>query len=264
MNDSTAVLSTWKSLPSESSAHQLQGEVIRAGELKSGDYEQMYILLSMYFAGTTEAQFQSDLGEKEWVILLREQKTQTIQGFSTLMQFRRLIHDRPVIAFFSGDTIIAREYWGETILPKLWSRHVFRVADEIYAAEPDTRVYWFLICSGYKTYRFLPVFFQRFFPSPDYSTPPEIKFLRDELGSFRFGDEYDSQQGVVRFKHATPLKDGVAAITEQRLRDPHIAFFEQANPGHLKGDELACLCEIRRDNLTRAGKRMVGEIVQEQ
>jgi hypothetical protein len=30
------------------------------------------------------------------------------------------------------------------------------------------------------------------------------------------------------------------------------------NPGHANGDELACLTEISRSNLTPAGERMVG------
>ena len=29
------------------------------------------------------------------------------------------------------------------------------------------------------------------------------------------------------------------------------------NPGHLDGDELACIAELSRANLTRAGVRMV-------
>src|SRR5690349_23459155 len=45
----------------------------------------------------------------------------------------------------------------------------------------------------------------------------------------------------------------------QRLKDPHVSFFINANPGHVGGDELACLAELSRANLTPAGRRMVGE-----
>ncbi|HZS07034.1 MAG TPA: hypothetical protein VFD58_19515 [Blastocatellia bacterium] len=260
MNDSTAVLPTLKSPPSEMEsgvrdASRLEGSVVRVTELTETDRAGMYGLLEMYFARTTRQQFDGDLAEKEWAILLRDSESGGVQGFSTLMRFSVEIENQPVVAFFSGDTIIAREYWGETTLPRLWGRHVFRLADEIH----DARVYWFLICSGYKTYRFLPVFFREFYPHCERPMPAAIRQLLDTLGRLKFKNEYDAGRGVVRFAHATPLHEGVADITEQRLRDPHVAFFARANPGHARGDELACLCEITRGNLTPAGRRMVGE-----
>ena len=79
-------------------------------------------------------------------------------------------------------------------------------------------------------------------------------------GGYKFGDEYDAERGVIRFHQAAPLQSGVAEITPQRLKDPHVAFFVQANPGHAHGDELACLAELSRGNLTPAGARMVGPL----
>src|SRR4029450_8872982 len=117
--------------------------------------------------------------------------------------------------------------------------------------------YWFLICSGYKTWRFLPLFFREFYPNLAAPTPPHIQRLLDMLGTQRFGNEYLPEQGIVRFKKPTPLKHGVAEITGERLLDPRIAFFARMNPGHLYGDELACITRLSRANLTRAGLRMV-------
>ncbi len=85
--------------------------------------------------------------------------------------------------------------------------------------------------------------------------PPHIRNIIDHLGVCKFGDQY--ADGIVRFRNATPLRRGVAEITDERLRDPNIAFFARANPGHANGDELACLTEVSRSNLTRAGQRMV-------
>jgi hypothetical protein len=45
----------------------------------------------------------------------------------------------------------------------------------------------------------------------------------------------------------------VAEIEEQRLDDPHVAYFAAANPGHRQGDELACLTRLDPANLTPAG-----------
>lgn len=237
--------------------NRLAGQVVRVSELTPRDLEQMYALLTAYFAGATRRQFENDLAEKEWAIVLRDAMSERVQGFSTLMSWRTTIDAQPVTVFFSGDTIIHRDYWGETTLPRLWSRHVFGLAEQIVAQISEARAYWLLISSGYKTYRFLPLFFREFYPHYQCATPPHLQRLLDQLGRHKFGDEYDAARGVVRFKQSAPLQPGVADLTAQRLRDPHVAFFAQANPGHARGDELACLTEITRANLTLAGARMV-------
>lgn len=218
----------------------------------------MYELLETYFQGTTREQFESDLAEKEVAIMLRDLRDGQIQGFSTLMRITAEIDRQNIVAFFSGDTIIAPEFWGETLLSRLWSQTIFAETDRIRGQDPETRPYWFLICSGYKTWRFLPVFFKTYFPNPQAVTPPAIQRILDELGQRRFGDQYIPEEGIVRFRVAAPLREGVADVTEERLHDPLVAFFHRMNPGHARGDELACLTEITRSNLTRAGERMVG------
>jgi hypothetical protein len=217
----------------------------------------MYALLESYFAATSRMQFESDLAEKEAVVLLRDVDGGQIRGFSTFMRLSATIDQQDVVAFFSGDTIVAHQFWSETVLSRLWSRTVFAEADRINSARPAARVYWFLICSGYKTWRFLPVFFREFYPNSDAHTPPAVRRILDGLGELKFGEQYDALSGVVRFARATPLRKGVADVTEHRLNDPRVEFFARMNPGHVNGDELACLTEINRANLTRAGERMV-------
>jgi hypothetical protein len=155
---------------------------------------------------------------------------------------------------FSGDTIVDREYWGETVLARVWSQHAFRLAASIR----DSRVHWFLICSGYKTYRFLPAFFREFYPTFERPTPRRIRDAMRALASVKYPREFDAGRGVVRPERPAPLMSGVADVTLQRLADPHVAFFVEANPGHADGDELVCLTELVASNLTPAGRRMVG------
>ena len=233
---------------------RLVGRVTSPEALSPAQRDRMYSLLAHYFADVTRPHFEHDLAEKEWVILLTDTVSEQIQGFSTLMRLQVAVDDQPVVAFFSGDTIIHQDYWGETALPRLWGRHVFGLAETIRQAQ----VYWFLISSGYKTYRFLSVFFREFFPTYQRATPPAIKRVLDALGHLKFPGEYDSESGLIRFAQPSPLRSGVAQITERRFRDPHVAFFVAANPGHDRGDELACLVELTYANLTAAGRRMLG------
>lgn len=259
MSNSMIALSTPTSPRFEAACeHRLTGAVVARANLSVRERAEMYQLFEAYFAGTTRTQFEADLAEKELVVLLRAGGNESIQGFSTLMRIEARVDGRDITAFFSGDTIVAREYWGETELSRLWSRTVFAEADRIRAQNPEARAYWFLICSGYKTWRFLPVFFREFYPNPDAPTPAHTQNILDTLGERKFGSDYHKESGIVRLRTATPLREGVADVTEQRMRDPRIAFFTQRNPGYLQGDELACLTEIARANLTRAGERMLG------
>jgi hypothetical protein len=237
---------------------RLIGAVRRVADVTPGERGRMHAILARYFANAGRAQFERDLAEKEWTILLADAASGELQGFSTLMRLRTVVAGRSVVAFFSGDTIVERAYWGEAALSRLWAGHVFGLAGRIRRRDPAARVYWFLISSGYKTYRFLPTFFREFYPTCERPTPPDVKRTLDALARLKFGARYDAARGVVRLAHATPLRPGVAEVEAARLRDPHVAFFAAANPGHREGDELACLTEVHPANLTPAGRRMLG------
>jgi hypothetical protein len=233
---------------------RLVGRVVRVGEIGSPVRARMYGLLQAYFANTSRERFAADLAEKEWAILLTDEGGQ-LRGFSTLMRLEGTAAGEPYVAFFSGDTIIHRDFWGEMILPRLWARHVFALAEQVL----DRRVWWFLISSGYKTYRFLPVFFRTFYPAFDRPLPAGVRAVLDDVAGRKFPREYDPGEGVIRLQQPSPVRPGVAEISPERLRDPHVAFFAAANPGWRVGEELACLTEISRANLTPAGVRMLKE-----
>jgi hypothetical protein len=240
-------------------SRRLTGAIVPCAQLPAGDRARMYALLEAHFAGTDRARFEMDLVEKEAAILLRSDDGR-IEGFSTFMRMAVELDDEPIVAFFSGDTIVDRRYWGETALTRTWGEAVFAEAVRLRCERPGVRAYWFLICSGYKTWRFLPVFFREFHPNPAGPTPVRVQRLLDTLGARKFGREYTPGAGIVRFRHATPLRRGIADVTEARLRDPHVAFFVRVNPGHAEGDELACLAELSPANLTRAGARIAASL----
>lgn len=233
---------------------RLAGRVVRVGELDPLEREQMHGLLCDYFANTSRERFATDLMEKEWVVLLSDGDGK-LRGFSTLMRLEGVAAGEAYVAFFSGDTIVHRDFQREMILPRLWGRHVFALAEQVR----DRRVWWFLISSGYTTYRFLPVFFRTFYPAFDRPFTGEARALLDDVAGRKFPREYDPAAGVIRLLQPSPVRPGVAELTPERLRDPHVSFFAAANPGWRNGEELACLAEICRANLTPAGARMLRE-----
>ena len=122
---------------------------------------------------------------------------------------------------------------------------------------PDPRCFWLLLSSGYRTYRFLPVFWREFFPRHDGLPPPEMSHFLTQLAKRQFGGSFDPKNGVVRFTNPQRLRTALADVPVGRKHDPHVAFFLQRNPGHASGDELVCLTELCADNLTKAGRRMM-------
>ncbi len=213
----------------------------------------MRALLEDQFRDVTPSTFDADLDEKDAAVLLADADGR-LAGFSTLLRIETAHADgRPVTAFFSGDTVVRPDARGAALLPRLWSQHVF--AEAARHRERDT--VWFLLSSGYRTYRFLPTFFRTFAPAHDGRAGAADRALLAALASARYGDRYEPTTGVVRLAHPTPLRDGADDLA-RRLGDPHVAFFARANPGWARGDELACLTRIHPDNLTEAGRRMVG------
>lgn len=222
----------------------------RAG-LSAGDRDQMFSLLSRHFEGVTREQFERDLAEKNWVIRLHRE-THLI-GFTTLLVTESHFEGQSLTAIYSGDTIVEPEAWGSPALARTWIASV----NHLRASLPRRPCYWLLLTSGFRTYRFLPVFWQEFFPRRDTPTPASAQRLLIHLAQERYGSAFDATTGLVRFPRPQRLRAPLAIIPTGRSADPDIAFFLLRNPQHAAGDELVCLTEIHERNLTAAGRRMV-------
>jgi hypothetical protein len=216
--------------------------------------DEMFALMDEHYDNVQRHVFATDLAEKRWAILVHDPATARLCGFTTLTLLDAEVDGRPVKALFSGDTIIHRDCWGDHALSRIWGRFVFRLME----AHADEEFYWFLISQGYKTYRYLPIFFHEFYPRYDAATPGRVRAVLDTLARQRYAGNYDATAGVIR---ATPcqyrLRAGVADVTAERLRDLHVRFFQTRNAGHPRGDELCCLAALTPDNFTRAAYRVI-------
>jgi hypothetical protein len=223
---------------------KLESQTIAVSELPPDLAGQMCQLMQAHYDGVSEKQFLADLQVKQWVILLFHNGV--LCGFSTQALFDHYHERRLIKILFSGDTIIDKDHWGSLALPVAWGRLML----SLHSAYPDTELYWLLTSKGYKTYRFLPVFFHEFYPCYAAETPEFEQTLLSNVATQRFGRRFDAATGVLRAESgAQRLREGIAELDDKRLRDRHVAYFQRQNPGHSQGDELVCLARCHPDNL---------------
>ncbi|MDJ0508572.1 MAG: hypothetical protein QNJ64_04855 [Crocosphaera sp.] len=215
----------------------------------SQEKDQMFALLTNHFLGVNRERFEEDLNGKNWVILLKEKGQ--LKGFSTLQCYETTFKGESVKIVYSGDTITDPSMWSSPALSQAWAKVI-----QTFYQEKSQKIYWLLISSGYRTYRFMSIFWRKFYPCYQWETPPEIADFINYLAQKQFKQNYDAHHGIIRFPKPQILRPHLQQIPQEKLKDPHVAFFLKKNPSHGQGDELVCLTEISTDNLTRAGLRL--------
>ena len=205
--------------------------LIRREALTRSDEREMYGLLATQFDGVSERTFFDDLDNKNWVLFLRSKDGGRVEGFSTLALYRRTFEGNGFDVICSGDTVVDPSGWGQRSLAQHWIPAVEHLRRQ-YARGP---LYWLLISSGFRTYRYLPVFARTFYPCRAHPTPPEMRRLMDFLAADRFGDQYDAKRGIVRLRRPQMLKPGLQGIPAERLKDPHVEFFHSLERGKKSG-----------------------------
>ncbi len=229
----------------------MKARLLRSRDLLQRDRDLMFNLLRRSFLGVSEQRFSSDLDEKNWVILLED--GDGLRGFSTFLFYRAPAGGKTANVVYSGDTIVDPASWNASLLAPAWINAVRYLHHE----RPEQRLLWLLITSGYRTYRFLPVFFRHFHPRHDRPAPAAVAQLTAVLARERFGSHYDPATGIVRLAEPQVLVEELRGIPPGRMANQDVAFFASANPGHEAGDELVCLTDLLDNNLTRAGARML-------
>jgi len=233
---------------------KLEASLLSIDKLSVSQKKRMFEILCTYFNNVGYSCFERDLNEKDWVIVLNESENRQVQGFSTQKLIYTEVEGVPIKALFSGDTIIDKKFWGGYELVKKWFGLVLPLIED----KKQEKFYWFLISMGYKTYRFLPVYFKEFYPRFDKDTPDFEKMVMDRLGAIKYPKEYDKRSGIIHFEERVIcLKEEFAEIPVKRLKDPHIRFFLEQNAFYTQGDELVCVAELSYDNFKPIAYKMI-------
>ena len=75
--------------------------------------------------------------------------------------------------------------------------------------------------------------FKESYPRYDRETPEHFKKILNEFAQSELhgGDSYDEETNVIKQRQAK-LQENLSAISERDLKNPHIKFFAERNPGH--------------------------------
>jgi hypothetical protein len=203
--------------------------------------DEMWGLYDAFYDHVDRATFDADLEQKGFVLLGTEDDTGMIGGFSTVAFFTQEHQGRRVGFYFTGDTVFHPRYWGRKDLHwatlKEWIRWKL--------LHPTTPLYWYLICSGHRTYLSLVRNFPTHWPHHQRSTPPFERGLLDAIGRRRFGDLWKPARGIISTGGTQPVfKASVAPLDDSIRALPEIQFFLEKNPDHERGDELAMIALV--------------------
>ena len=234
---------------------QLRAQTTAVSRLSPELRERMLSLMRRCYEGVDDDRFRSDLARKQYVILLFDKADQSLAGFSTIA-LELIEHEgRTVEVLFSGDTVIHPDYWGQKVLDGAFSRFLFWRK----IRRPFQPLRWLLLSGGYKTYLIILRYFQGAFPRRGLTpSAADVAFV-DTLCRRWWPDQYDPAAGIVRMQGHYKVKAGIAPVDAAALADPDIAFFVEKNPGHVDGDELVCIADVKVWELLRAFARIIGK-----
>jgi len=222
----------------------------RIVNIDSSTLREMARLYLTNYDGSDESQFNSDLADKDEVLLVHVENE--LVGFTTFKVYDRIWNGESIRVLYSGDTIMDKEHWGQQALAFAWIQRM----GEIKRLFPERTFYWFLLVKGHRTFKYMPVFGKTFFPHWS-ETRNDLKPLADMLASEKFGSDYNSKTGVVEFSRSRGhLKPEIADPSPEELAKKSIQFFLQHNPGYKQGHELVCICEMEEHNMKPLTKRL--------
>jgi hypothetical protein len=217
----------------------------------------MLALMLASYDGVDAARFFVDLDAKDHVIVL-EDKSGALMGFSTLLLMQRELDGRIVDVVFSGDTVIDAAHWGSKALQTAFGRFCL----ERKLAYPRRRLYWLLLSKGFRTYLLAVNYFPRTFPKPHARPSPSAVAFRDALAMSLWGKNYDPAREILHYDEARDrVRATISPPNAEALGNEAVRFFLEKNPGADLGDELVCLVQLPLRDLLRALARATAKAV---
>jgi hypothetical protein len=229
---------------------EIKKVIIDINDISTDQKSECFRLFKEYYDNTSESNFLNDLNEKDGILLVQDEEDQII-AFSTYKVEKTMVDAKKIHCLFSGDSIVHERYWGQHFVISFVGYLFMTLINKGYE-----NLYWMLISKGYKTYMYLPLIFNEYYPSYRYETPSELKKIMDVFYSQKYGRNYKSANSIIMSDNDY-LKPEFNNVNQNKSSNKDILFFQQMNPNHIIGHELTCIAKLSKDNFTEVGMKYI-------
>ena len=212
-------------------------QIHRVGAISEPVWDEVWGL-SRRFYQTDRAWVEARLREHQQLALFRSAADDTLVGMAAIHVDLLEFQGQRLLVIFTSHAIVDERYRGQNLIQRAGVWTYLRAC----LRHPLRRKFWAFDTFSYKSYWLLPRNLHEFWPRRDRPTPAWQAALMDHYGRLKYGNAW--RDGVVRGSTHKRLLPETAALSAALMKDPDLAFFARANPGHAEGDMLLCLCPL--------------------
>lgn len=222
---------------------RLHAYVCKTHLLDEVSISQLYSFLkSMMDSDITMAQFHLVLLSYKFVVLCRERMDGSLRGAMLLGVDHKENCGKKCTVFRIGLAFFQKFYQGGPLLYYVVAYHV--LWELLF--HPFTPVYITGKAFSYKSYVTMANNLNNFYPRYDAETPSfEQKLINEFASSVKSADEVFDPKRCVLERTLSAMKEFVAPILKHDLANPHIAFFQETNPGWKQGHQLIVIGQVK-------------------
>jgi hypothetical protein len=198
--------------------------------------------LSRRFYQSERGWVEARLKQHQELALYRSTADGSLVGMAAIQVDAMEFQGQKLLVIFTSHAIIDECYRGQNLMQRAGVRTYLRCC----LRHPLRRKLWAFDTFSYKSYWLLPRNLREFWPRRDQPTPAWQAAFMDYYGRLKYGDAW--RGGVIQGSAHKRLLPQTAALNEALMKDPDLAFFARANPGHAEGDMLLCLIPLTLAN----------------
>lgn len=221
-------------------ADQVSTEVLPTHALPPSVWDEIWTLTSEFYDVDREYA-EMELRRCGRIALFR--MNGALLGMAAIDTYPTTFRGRAIVVISTTHVLIRENWRGRNLVQRLGFRS-FLAARRRHPLRP---VYWFFDTFSYKSYLLLPRNFVDYWPRRERPTPAKQAALIDQLATAAYGPAWQPERGIV-IRGAKRLRASTAPLPDGDDRNPDVAFFARANPGHAQGDMLVCLCPLTLRN----------------
>lgn len=205
-------------------------------------------LIKMMDSDVSIKEFHSVLLSYSYAVVCRERKDGSLRGIMLMGVDHNELNGAKYTLIRLGLCFFQNYYRGGPLLYYIVAYHIIKEL----LLHPFTPLYIIGKAFSYKSYMVICNTLSRCYPRCDLETTEFARSIINEYGkkAKSLNEVYDADKFVLR-RERTAMKEGVAFLSVDDLKNPHIKFFVEQNPGWVKGHQLVVVGEARWSDLFR-------------